>query len=156
MLKETKVIKRIIRIAGNVACKVLLTLVLFILLLAIFSADWFLETFGEMDFSIVVYQLFSPMEGTSSEILGRYFDECFRPAAGITVTLMSIYIFCDTVFRKCYLSVHIRLLKKEIQLQINKRFWIIGKWVLSVTGLTVLTIICLNRAVMVGIPEYVA
>lgn len=156
MLKKTNVVKKAIRIIRNVVCKVLLTLVVFGLLLVIFSADWFLEMFGEMDFSIVVYQLFSPMEGTSSEILGRYFNECFRPAVSIAVIVMMIYTFCDTVFRKCYLSVHIIILKKEIQLQINKRLWSICKWILSVAGLTVLTIICLNRAVKVGIPEYVA
>lgn len=154
MLIITKT-KKVINVVKHILCKSILMLFLFILLLIFFSSNWFLETFGKMDFSIVVYQLFSPMEGTSAEILGKYYCDCFRPAVGITVAIMFVYTFCDIIFRKCFLSIHILFLNRKIQLTIDKKFCYIYKWILIVAGMTVLLFICVNKAIVLGIPEYI-
>lgn len=61
MVKRTEITIKTIKIIACLIGKILLAFFLFFSLLAINSADWFLQTFGEMDFSVVVYQLFSPM-----------------------------------------------------------------------------------------------
>lgn len=147
---------KIIKIALNIICKILLAGVLLTLLLLISSANWFLETFGEMDFSIVVYQLLSPMEGTSSEILGEYYSVCLRPVVSITVLIMVIYTFCDAIFKKCFLSIEITIIKRKISLLINRKSCFITKWVLLVTGLAVLAVAVYHKAIILGIPAYVA
>lgn len=147
--------KKVIKVTKNIICKSLLLIVLFVLLLAITSADWFLGTFGEMDFSIVVYQLFSPMEGTSSEILGKYCSECLIPVVGVTAVIMLLYIFYDIIFKKCFLKIKVEVFGKKFQLLVNRKFSVISKWIVLATGMVILISVLANKAVVLGIPEYV-
>lgn len=133
MVKRTEITIKTIKIIACLIGKILLAFFLFFSLLAINSADWFLQTFGEMDFSVVVYQLFSPMEGTSSEILGKYCNDVLIPTSGITISVMLIYTFCDIIFRKCFIKVGIAFKNKEIKLSIHRKTYIVGKWILLVT-----------------------
>lgn len=154
MVKKAEITKKIIKIIVSLIGKVLLAFVLFFALLAIGSADWFLKTFGAMDFSIVIYQLFSPMEGTSSEILAKYCSDVLIPTSGITITVMLMYIFCDIIFRKCFVKVGIAFGNREIKLSIHKKTYLISKWIILVTGLIGLFFVLISKAVAVGIPEY--
>ena len=77
----------------NILGKVMLLFTLFLLLLAESSGRWFLASFGEMDFSIVVYQLFSPMEGTSQGILNEYAMACLYPSISSAILLFLLYVF---------------------------------------------------------------
>ena len=52
----------------------------FLCFLLLSSSDWFLKNFSEMEFSAVVYQVFSPMKGTGAGILNEYYKECLYPS----------------------------------------------------------------------------
>ena len=154
MVKKTEIVIKTIKIIAYLTGKLLLAFLIFFVLLAIGSADWFLQVFGEMDFSIVVYQLFSPMEGTSSEIFVRYCNDVLIPTSSITVSVMLIYTFCDIIFRKCFIKVGIAFRNREIKLSIHKKTYFIYKWILLVTAWTGLFFVLISKAVAVRIPEY--
>lgn len=67
----------------------------FILVLLNTSCAWFLNVFGEMEFSVVVYQLFSPMKGTSTGIVDQYCDTALVQAVLITICFMLLFYAVD-------------------------------------------------------------
>lgn len=77
----------------------------FICLLLFRSSDWFLKNFSDMEFSAVVYQLFSPMKGTSAGILNEYCKECLYPslfASAVCGVTLHIYDSVSKVIILCF------------------------------------------------------
>lgn len=145
-----KILRQTVALAGGAV----LILGIFILLLAESSSAWFLKTFGEMDFSIVVYQLFSPMEGTSEGILEDYVQSCLYLSVVRTLFLTGSYFFW-------------RVVTEKIAINVDMRFRT-GKWELCITPVRAKKlgyagiIICIvpllyslsTKAVQMGVPVY--
>ncbi|MDO4305013.1 MAG: hypothetical protein Q4D94_13985, partial [Bacillota bacterium] len=125
-----------------------------ILLLATASSAWFLDTFGEMDFSIVVYQLFSPMEGTSSGILNNYVEACLYPSAARALLLFLFYVFWDVVTRKVYINIDICLFKKGCGMRLTPKRAQIIKYTVLTAGIACLAGSLGNKMLAMGVPEY--
>lgn len=139
----------------NIVSKVVLLFVLFILLLATASSAWFLDTFGEMDFSIVVYQLFSPMEGTSSGILSDYAEACLYPSIARALLLFFIYIFWDVVTRKVYMDMVICFFKRKLKILLTPKRAQIIKYAGLIAGIVLLAGSLWNKMLKMGVPEYI-
>lgn len=138
----------------NIIVKIFLFLTLFILFLAEASCKWFLSTFGEMDFSIVVYQLFSPMEGTSAGILNDYIAACLYPSVARTIAVFLVYVFWEVVTRKICIDIGIRLFKKSWKLHVSHK----GERVIKHVGISICMIALLiglsNKMITMGVPAY--
>ena len=148
MKKKMKNIKKIIS-------SLLLFIIIFFLLLLIKSADWFLDNFGGVTFATVVYQLFSPMKGTPSEILNNYCDICLYPSVFCALLFLLFYNMYNVILKKLILEFDICFLQKELRISLGNRFRIISKSL--VLGLFLLTLCFLvwNRAVVIGVPGYI-
>lgn len=132
----------------------LLFFFLFITLLIIKSADWFLDYFYEVAFSTALYQLFSPMKGTAPGILNTYLDTCLYPAVKYALLFTVFYTACDILLKVLILEYDVRIGKREFCLRIGNRFRLISKIILGL-GMLVLCILSCHRIVLVGIPEYI-
>ena len=55
-------------------------LVLFIVLLLLKSANWFAVKFENLDLSVAVYQMLSPLRGTSTSVIVEFCRESLLPA----------------------------------------------------------------------------
>ena len=146
--------KKMLRLVVVLAGGTVLILGVFILLLSESSSAWFLKTFGEMDFSVVVYQLFSPMEGTSAGILRDYAQACLYPSAVRTLFLAGCYIFWRVVTGKISINMGIRFPGRKWDLRITPaRARRIGH-----TGIVIciIPLLCsvMMKAKQMGVPAY--
>ena len=143
------------RITRKIISTIVLFLLLFILLLIIKSADWFLDNFGGVAFSTVVYQLFSPMKGTASDILNNYINSCLYPSIEYALLLIVFYTVYDMIIKKLILEFHVRICRREFLLRTGNRFRLISKSLILGLVTLILCILVWRRTVLVGIPEYV-
>lgn len=71
---------------------ILISIVLLFLCILIYSEKWFLATWdSSVEFSTVVYQLFSPLKGTGKEMIQSYFEKCICPTLLIGATCVVFY-----------------------------------------------------------------
>lgn len=130
----------------------ILAMIFFLLLLMIRSADWFRQNFAEMDFSIVLYQLFSPLIGTSSELLNDYINVVLRPLFfGCTIFFGTLGLLGIVLDR---LNIQININSKKVFL--TKEKYTKNKRIVSVVTFIVLLILVVNRASAIGIPEFLS
>ncbi len=134
----------------------LLALILFLLLLIVRSANWFLANFGEVEFSTVLFQLFSPLEGTSEGVLSQYFHEVLFWAVSITFAVTAFFMFFDFVLQKLQFTWEFKLFSGKWSLGSNYRHFIIFRDVAMIIAVIALIILSVNRAIVIGIPQYVA
>lgn len=139
----------------NIISKIVLLLVLFTLLLATTSATWFLNTFGEMDFSIVVYQLFSPMVGTSSGILNNYAEVCLYPSAVRALFMLLFYVYWDVVTRKVCIDIDMYLFRREFKMRLTPKKAQIIKYTALIGSIILLTANLSNKMLQMGMQEYI-
>ena len=70
----------------------LFVVICFFLLLVLFSEKWFLDTWdSNIEFSTIVYQLFSPLKGTSSEVMQSYLKSCVYPTFAIIILCCAVF-----------------------------------------------------------------
>lgn len=151
-----KIRKKKISFIRNILGRAILLFVLFFLFLAESSCKWFLATFGEMDFSIVVYQLFSPMEGTSQGILNEYAHACLYPSISSAVLIFLIYVFWDYTTKRLCIDFHLRLFRKKWNLHISHRMGQAIKYV-CMGGCVVFLLASLgSKMIKMGVPAYLA
>lgn len=143
--------KRILRIISSI----LLSVCLFILLLLLKSANWFLNNFGGVEFSVVVYQLFSPMKGTESGVLERYLNECLYSSVYLTLLFLFFYNLYDTLLRVLQLEFDIHIWKKEFCFRIDNKVRLFSKSIILSFGFLILCFCIWKKAVLIGIPEYI-
>lgn len=144
------------KLAGKVVSKLLLFLVLFLLILLIRSADWFLATFHEVEFATAVYQLFSPLKGTESGVLNAYMEQCLNPAVFFSLAGLLAYTLYDMMAGRLYIKTELQIGKREFYLEGKRRKYAsIRKLIVLWVCIAILCVIVWNRAVAVGIPAYV-
>lgn len=124
-------------IAKGVISALLFVLMLFIIIL-IRSFVWLNTIFGEISFSTVVYQLMSPMKGTSSDILRDYILSCV-----ILSLALSMVIFI------AYKAMFSLVAKRNIVYARTYRALYVGSFVL-------ICVFLLRKAIIrAGVPEYI-
>lgn len=145
-----------VKIIWKIISRLLLVLIFFILIILLKSANWFLNNFNEVDFSIALYQLFSPLKGTESGVLDDYIRQCLYPSTFLAVAGVAVYTLYDMMAGRIFLEIDFRIGSKNLQLRGKKsRFANVRKLVVLWTVILVLCGCVWNRASAVGIPEYV-
>lgn len=148
--------KRIINRIG----KLLLVVVIFLFLLVIESARWFLTKFEGLDISVAIYQLLSPLKGTSSSVVWEYCKACLFPALFLAVLIAFLYQCFDAVTDRLYLDVHIRVYHRltdsyrNFNLYFRKKFRKISKILFSLVLITGISVTLVSMAFKVGLPGY--
>lgn len=144
------------KVPWKVLSKILLFFVFFFLLILWKSANWFLDNF-KVDFATALYQLSSPLKGTEAGVLSDYINQCLYPVLFFAVAGVAAYTFYDRAAGRIFLKIDIRIGTRTLHIgggakrkyaQLRKR---IVLWL-------VIGIMCAgvwNRAIAVGIPEYV-
>ena len=131
----------------------LLLVILFLLLcLLIYSELWFLKTWDSgINFSTIVYQFFSPLKGTSGEVIQSYVENCIYPM--LSVISMGIVVFCGGVFcrKRVVISWDISIFDKKIFLY-NKK--LIGHFFV-ICCFCILGNIAWKNAVTIGVVDYI-
>lgn len=119
------------------------------------SADWLIRVFGKLDFSTVLYQLNSPMKGTSHEILQEYLVGCLAKTIIEVVFLVLIYIFLCLIQKKLSFQIIFSAFEKKKKIDLfskNKRITkVIFGMFLCCIGIGMIY----EKACMVGIPQYI-
>ncbi|MCH5257224.1 MAG: LTA synthase family protein [Lachnospiraceae bacterium] len=130
----------------------LLFIIIFLLFILLNSANWFLDNF-DIEFSTALYQLFSPLKGTASDVINDYLKSCLYPSIFVSLLFLVFYnVYDDIMLKKLVLEFDIRIWKKEFSIRNAGK--IIKNFVLGVVFLA-LCILIWNRAVSIGIPEYI-
>lgn len=135
----------------------ILSVLLFLIFLASNSADYLLNYWGEMSFSTVIYQLNTPLKGTSSEVLMQYVQKALCPAVLEFLFCILIYVFCKIILEKVLICLKGHIFKYSF----NIVFRISQKKKKMIKGLviTVCTACCVivlgHKCSLVGIPEYI-
>lgn len=107
------------------------------LILALKSSNWFLECWGGIEFQTVVYQLSSPMKGTSSEILDEYCVQCIYPTIYITLVFFVVYCVLGGLLKKTHIFLRIAV-----------------KCLMLGGGFLGILILIRRNVIEMGIPEY--
>lgn len=137
--------KNIYRVLGNV----ILMIIIFLLLILLRSAIWFLKNFGGVEFSAAVYQLFSPMKGTEKRLLNSYFNECLFPSVYVSFLFCLIYNIIGIVLKKSLPE-----LEHYIGGSLNKLIAAI-KSALLCALIVFLVVQIYKKAVIIDIPGYI-
>lgn len=155
-MKTNRTVKFII----SVILKVSLSLLLFISILGIFSANYLLNYWGEIEFATVLYQLNSPLRGTNTDIIEQYLNSALYPS----VVVFSFLIFVWLIFFKlseklqCIISgrvgnCHFSLrLRRVIPENVRKKI----KIFIYPGIVVILCILLVQKSVQVGLHNYLA
>lgn len=131
---------------------VLLFVFILFLCLAVYSEQWFLTMWdSSVDFSTVIYQLFSPLKGTGAEVMDSYVNHCVFPTmlmVGILLALWHGWAFCR---RKLAFAWEVRIFGRVVYVRHKKVF--VYFWV--IIGLCMLSYLAWKRAVAMGITSYI-
>ena len=135
--------------------KVLLFLIFFLLIILWRSADWFLNNFDGVELSTAIYQLFSPLKGTASEILNNYISQCLYPSIFFAVIVVLVYTLYDMMAGRIFLEANVRIGTKRLCIGGKKsKFTNCRKFVILWACIVVLCICVWNKAVEVDVPGY--
>ena len=153
MMKKGKIIWKIVWKIGS---KLLLLFIFFLLIILLTSAKWFLKNFNDVEFSIALYQLFSPLKGTESGVLSDYINQCLYPSIFLAIVGVIVYTLWDMMAGRIFLQIDVRIGTKKLCVRGKKRrFANARKLVVLWAGIAVLCGCVRNSAIAVGIPEYI-
>lgn len=136
-MKQKKIIKNIILTA-------IFGIVLFISVLAYFSANWYIKVFGNTGFDSILSTLTAGIGGTGGDLMGNYLKGALVPSVCITLVIAPI-LFALT---KRKLMVYIGQKIKFCLYPFPRIFSIMISLILSGT-------LIFNAAVSVGLKEYI-
>lgn len=94
-------------------------IILFILILAINSANHLLNAWGEVEFGTVLYQLASPLKGTNSDIIDQYCQEALSPSIIMTVVSVILWYFVFYVFRVIRFRITGNIFEHEFMINVR-------------------------------------
>lgn len=136
--------------------RLFLLALLFCLIILLKSANWFLDNFQGVDFSVAMYQLFSPLKGTEAGVLGDYINQCLYPSVFLTLVAVGVYTLYDMMAGRMFIDINFRLGNREIHFAGKRGKLVrIKKFAALWTCIAILCVCVWNRAVAVGIPAYV-
>lgn len=144
------------KVAWKIISYIVLVVVFFVMLILIRSANWFMNNFHEVELSIAVYQLFSPLKGTETGVLNDYINECLYPAISFSVIGVILYILCDMIAGNLGLEIIFRIATKNFCFKIGINRWMkVAKTVVLWIVITVMLITVADRSIAVGLPAYI-
>lgn len=87
---------------GGIVAVIFCFLILFIALLAFYSAIWYIHTYGQTGFDSVLYTLLSDFDGVEADIIRQYLVHAFVPTmiSFILLTLVLIFIRKKNLVRR--------------------------------------------------------
>ena len=141
------------RIIGSV-----LSLLLFLCILMIYSANYLLNSWGELSFATVLYQLLSPLKGTNQEIIIQYIQMALLPSIMLTGIIIILWYFIFHVLILLQFKVRGVLFGHNVYfclsgLNIKKN----AKKLKNAIGLAIIAVIAIvlmERAKKIGLFEY--
>lgn len=83
---------------------------LFIVLLLLESVNWFAVKFENLDLSVAVYQMLSPLKGTSTSVLTEFCRESLLPAIIWTVIVLACFGYYEFVTQRIYFCIVVNFL----------------------------------------------
>ena len=105
--------KKYIRQFFKMAMELVVLVVLFIAILAIKSADYLLNEWGEINFSTVLYQLSSPLRGTNEDTINQYLQQALYSSIAIFVVLFIVWIVFAKLSKRLQLNIVLRVGKHD-------------------------------------------
>lgn len=143
------------KIIWKIGSKVLLFFVFFLLLILWRSADWFLNNFDNVDLSVAIYQLFSPLRGTEAGILKSYFIKCLFPSIFLAIVVVTVYTLSDSMAGKIFSQIDRRFGTKRSRIGEKRSMYTNRIKVVILWACIVVLCVCVwKKAVEVGVPEY--
>ncbi len=149
--------KAIVKIIGNL----FLFMILFLFVIVIQSARWFLNKFAGLDISVAIYQIMSPLKGTSTTVIWEYCSACVFPALLISIVLLGLYRCYDLIMDKLYFNVHMSIYHyltnthKKYTLYFGKKFKKVSKRVIASVLILVMAVTLWITAIQIKLPEYI-
>lgn len=139
--------------------KIFTVVLIFIVILAITSANYLLNAWGELSFSTVLYQLLSPLKGTNKEIIIQYVQDAVIPALMISVGIGIGWFMIFKVFSVLRVNISGNLFKKELKIELNGKLILKNvkkiKRFLRGAITIVLGVVLISKAEQIGIFEYI-
>ena len=157
-MKKMRVKKRQI---AKIISSLLIFIILFVFFIVVRSAGWYLDEFEGVELSVAIYQIVSPLKGTSSTVLWEYAYACVFPALFFSIALLLLYRCYDAVMNKLYFDVHIQTYQyltnsyKEHFFSFGKKFRKVSKIVLCFALMITIAVTLWKTAVQVKLPEYI-
>lgn len=139
----------------KIKCSIrVLLIIAFIFIVCILcnSADWLTQTFGRLDFSTVLYQLNSPMQGTGHEILNEYIINCLIKTILETIILLLSYLMIRKISQRLILQIKFNIFDT------SKTFTLFTKkcnYILKIFLMSMVAIVLYSKVCQVGIPQYI-
>jgi phosphoglycerol transferase len=135
----------------KIVSTLLLAIFVFVADLLVESANWFQKTWDDIEFATVVYQLQSPLKGTSAEIVQKFCGAVIPTVLVKTVLVCCAYVFLMYIMERYHFKCSLNLFHREFLLVTAKRavvfFWAV---VVCFYGICVW-----DKVTALGIDEYV-
>ncbi len=145
--KKSKVVK---------ADSILIIIITFIVLLLVNSVRWVNSAWEDVNFSTIMFQMHTPLNGTNSEIVHSYFDSCLPRTIRGTLVITGIYWLLKCFGNNLSFSFSIIFFNLKTRLHVgeSKKVW---KWIYKIYFLGMMAsycLICYINAKNIGVFEY--
>ncbi|MBD5470162.1 MAG: sulfatase-like hydrolase/transferase [Lachnospiraceae bacterium] len=135
---------------------IILTVLCFIVNILVESANWFQNSWGEISFATVVYQLSTPLEGTESGIIVSYVQQVIPKVVTKLLLALIFYYLLNRIFSVVIIRFHIKFFKKELELAFGKKFLVIGRAAFWLILITISALEIGMKVEALGIDDFVA
>ena len=142
------------RIIKYVLGMIVATLILFVFIFLIKLANWYIDWFSTAGFSIVVYQLKSPIQGTAGDILDSFKREALLGSIIITFAVIFFFVLCDMTFSAGDVEIKLHLGTKDRVFDIGRDKYRKFRRIVSVLLSVVLVGLIVLKMYEVGVPQY--
>lgn len=138
------------------ADSVIMAILTFIVLLLVNSAAWAMSAWDNVDFSTIMFQMHTPLNGTNSEIIDSFINICISRTIQETLVIAAGYWLIKCLSRNLKFSFSLTFFNLRTKLDIgkNNRVW---KWFPTIYFwgmLAVYGILCYTNAKKIGFFEY--
>lgn len=135
---------------------ILIMIAVFVPLTLVLTADWYIQTYGNLGFNIVVYQLMTPLQGAGKEYLDGFFKDVLTVAVTVSLLCSVVFILTDMLFERHDLTISFRRGSHSRLITLSGKKCLLIKRVIYILGGVTFAVLLINRAVSVGIPTYIS
>lgn len=139
------------------ADSVFLIIITFVVLLLVNSVTWVNTAWEDVDFSTIMFQMHTPLNGTNSDIVHSYFDSCLPPTVRGTLLIAGIYWLIKCFGNNISFSFSIVFFNLKTRLHIGekKKLWKILTKIYFWGAMAAYCLLCYVNARKIGVFEYV-
>lgn len=140
-----------------VADFIIMGIFVFIALLLLNSAAWVEAAWEDVDFSTIMFQMHTPLNGTNVEVLYSYYDNCVPKTIRGTLVIWLIYGVLKYPFQRLTFSFSIHFFNLRTKLTIGKhrRVWSLLAKLYFPIVLTWFGVLCYLAARDIGVFTYI-